>query len=328
MLARPRLQVLLQFGAGGADVVRPLQRLHPLIEGPFGGREGSLDWGGGHVGGEYSRGRGRRKGARANCPQIHLNLYSRFSAEESSTSSASADSRAPRRPASRPAGRGNSPCPPPPRVAPAAMNSAASRAARRSPPCRSAGSADRGAHGAQLLQRDRPHRRAREAPWPAASAGSPVAGSIALAFRVLISETASAPPSSAATATAAGSATLGVSFTISGFAVSGRSASSSAAVSVGCSPTIRPEWTLGQETLSSIAATSSRSADAADQLRELLPARRHHRDDQRHRQLGQPRQVLGEEALQALVRQPDRVDHPGRGLPDPPRLRCRPAAPA
>ena len=38
---------------------------------------------------------------------------------------------------------------------------------------------------------------------------------------VLISETASAPASSAAAATAAGSAAFGVSFTISGFAVSG-----------------------------------------------------------------------------------------------------------
>ena len=76
--------------------------------------------------------------------------------------------------------------------------------------------------------------------------GCAVAGSIALAFIVLINETASAPPSSAATATAAGSATFGVSFTISGFAVSGRSASSSAAVSSGCSPTISPEWTLGR----------------------------------------------------------------------------------
>ena len=119
----------------------------------------------------------------------------------------------------------------------------------------------------------------------ARAAGRPVAGSIALAFRVLISETASAPPCSAATATAAGSATFGVSFTISGFAVSGRSASSSAAVSAGCSPTIRPEWTFGQETLSSIAATSSRPATPLDQLAEILATRRHHRDDQRHRQL-------------------------------------------
>ena len=50
---------------------------------------------------------------------------------------------------------------------------------------------------------------------------------------VLISETASAPPSSAAIATAAGSATFGVSLTISGFSVSGRSASSRASVSLG-----------------------------------------------------------------------------------------------
>ena len=129
-------------------------------------------------------------------------------------------------------------------------------------------------------------------PCPARCPACRVAGSIALAFSVLISETASAPLSSAATATAAGSATLGVSFTISGFAVSGRSASSSAAVSSGCSPTISPDWTLGQETLSSIAATSSRSRDRLDEPRELLAARRHHRDDQRHRQLGQLRQVL------------------------------------
>ena len=70
-------------------------------------------------------------------------------------------------------------------------------------------------------------------PWPAARAGCPVAGSIALAFSVLIRETASAPPSSAATATASGLATFGVSFTINGFSVSGRSASSSASVSSG-----------------------------------------------------------------------------------------------
>ena len=193
-------------------------------------------------------------------------------------------------------------------------------AARRSRPCRSTGSPTAAATArtwASAIGRTAGPERP---PWPAAEPGSPVAGSIALAFSVLISETASAPPSSAATATAAGSATFGVSFTISGFAVSGRSASSSAAVSAGCSPTIRPEWTLGQETLSSIAATSSRSPTAVDQARELLAAGRHHRDDQRHRQLGQLRQVLGEEALEPLVRQPDRVDHPGRRLPDPLRL--------
>ena len=183
---------------------------------------------------------------------------------------------------------------------------------------------DRGPHRPYLLQRNRPHRRARE---PAVARrqrrARRVPGSIALAFSVLISETASAPPSSAATATASGSATFGVSFTISGFSVSGRSASSSASVSLGCSPTISPEWTLGQETFSSIAATSSRARHRLDQPREILAVGRHHRDDQRHRQLGQLRQVLGQETLQPLVRQPDRVDHPGRGLPDPLRLVAR-----
>ena len=87
---------------------------------------------------------------------------------------------------------------------------------------------DRRGDRAQLLQRDRAHRRAGEAAAGRRRARPPLRGSSALAFSVLISETASAPPSSAAIATAAGSATLGVSLTISGFSVSGRSASSSA----------------------------------------------------------------------------------------------------
>ena len=80
---------------------------------------------------------------------------------------------------------------------------------------------------------------------------------------VLTSETASAPCCSAAAATAAGEAQFGVSFTISGFAVRGRTASSSAAVSPGSAPISSPVFTFGHETLSSSAATSSRSANAA-----------------------------------------------------------------
>ena len=152
--------------------------------------------------------------------------------------------------------------------------------------------------------------RARAAAWPDRSR---------VAFSVLISETASAPPSAAATATAAGSATFGVSFTISGLSVSGRSASSSAAVSSGCSPTISPDWTLGQETLSSIAATSSRCRDAprraARTPRGSSPSPRRSAAPA----AGQLRQVLLEESLEALVREPDRVDHPGRRLPEPRR---------
>ena len=136
---------------------------------------------------------------------------------------------------------------------------------------------------------------------------------------MLISETASAPPPRRATATAAGSATLGVSFTISGLRVSGRSASSRASVSIGFSPTISPEWTLGQETFSSIAGHLVALVEGADDAGEVLAVGGHRRDDQRDRQLGQLRQVGGEEAREALVRQADRVQHPGGGLPDPPR---------
>ena len=85
-------------------------------------------------------------------------------------------------------------------------------------------------------------------------------GSRAVAWTVLISERASAPPCSAAKAIVSGSATFGVSLTISGFEVSGRTAVSKPSVSDGCWPTISPDSTLGHETLSSIAATSGRSA--------------------------------------------------------------------
>src|SRR5271154_2228117 len=68
-----------------------------------------------------------------------------------------------------------------------------------------------------------------------------------------------------------------------------------------------------------------------DQPRELLGGRAHDVGDQRYRrsrravdalaeadaELAEPWQVLLEIALEALVRQPDRVDEPGGGLPQP-----------
>src|SRR2546430_988253 len=59
-------------------------------------------------------------------------------------------------------------------------------------------------------------------PLPAPSQGRPEAGSIATLLSVLISDSASAPPRSAATATAPTSVAFGVSFTIKGLEVSGR----------------------------------------------------------------------------------------------------------
>jgi hypothetical protein len=55
-------------------------------------------------------------------------------------------------------------------------------------------------------------------------------------------------------------------------------------------------------------------ADRPHQPLDLLGAEAHHGDDQRDRQLRQGRQVLAQEALEALVGQPDRVDQASRGL--------------
>src|SRR5829696_2025801 len=100
-------------------------------------------------------------------------------------------------------------------------------------------------------------------PVPAPSQGRPdPRGSSAVPLSVLISDRASAPASWAAAPTAAGSVALGVSLTISGLSVSGLRRSTERAVSPGSAPMIRPVSTLGQEKLSSISATSSRSATA------------------------------------------------------------------
>ena len=64
----------------------------------------------------------------------------------------------------------------------------------------------------------------------------------------------------------------------------------------------RPVSTFGQETFSSTSATSSRAATALDERGQLVAGEAHHRDHQRHRQLGQLRQVVREEAVEALVR--------------------------
>ena len=68
------------------------------------------------------------------------------------------------------------------------------------------------------------------------------------------------------------------------------------AVSSGSAPMTSPVSTFGQDTLSSISATSSRSPTASGQAGELVAAEAHHRHAQRHRQLGELGQVALEEA--------------------------------
>ncbi len=57
-------------------------------------------------------------------------------------------------------------------------------------------------------------------------------------------------------------------------------------------------------------------AHLGDELAELGAVEAHHRDDERHREPCENRQVLGQEAREALVRKSDRVEQAGRGLPE------------
>ena len=147
------------------------------------------------------------------------------------------------------------------------------------------------------------------------SHGSPGrCGCGAIPRSVLISETASAPCCSAAAATSAGDAQLGVSLTISGFA---------------------RHWAHGVEQCRELDRVGAEHqpgldvragdvelergdlvalADGSNQVRDLVGRVAHHVDDQRDRQLGELRQVLREELLEALVGQPDRVQQAGREL--------------
>ena len=173
---------------------------------------------------------------------------------------------------------------------------------------------------AHLRERDGADRRAGQAAGPAAEPRRARPRRMrGMARRVLISDTASAPAASAASATRATSAVFGVSFTISGLAVRGRTSASIAPSSAGSAPMSSPVFTFGQETFSSIAATSSRASTASTSGADLGGGRAHHVGDQRHRQLGELGQVVLEVAAQALVGQPDRVDHPGRRLAQPRR---------
>ena len=183
-----------------------------------------------------------------------------------------------------------------------------------------------GSHRAQLGDRDRPHSGARKPAAAVARAARRVARIDRAGLDRINHRDRVGTASSAACATAAGSATLGVSLTIRGLAVRGRTASRSAAGSAGCSPTISPEPTLGQETLSSIAGHLLPFPQRCRRDRRTPPAGTHHQDDQRNSSLGQPRKVLGQKPVPAPCWEPDRVDHSRRGLPDSLAARCLHAA--
>ena len=89
--------------------------------------------------------------------------------------------------------------------------------------------------------------------------------SIAIALKVFTRLRTFAPPSIAAFAVTEISSTFGLSLTISGLAIDARTSRTSSRNLPGCVPNVRPSFTFGQLTLSSMAATSD-SASIAEQV--------------------------------------------------------------
>ena len=177
------------------------------------------------------------------------------------------------------------------------------------------GIATRAATARDLRERDRADGRARQAAGAAAQprrAGA-VAGAAPYARSVLISDTASAPAASRGLRD--GGDVGGVRRELDDQRLGRQRAHLARAArpsSPGSAPMSRPVSTFGQETLSSSAATSSRSSTRLDQRGDLARGRAHDVGDQRDRQPRELGQVLLEVAAQALVGQADRVDQPGR----------------
>ena len=153
------------------------------------------------------------------------------------------------------------------------------RARRRLPPARARPSAARGRRARRC--RRRATRRAR-------GGCARRAGASAIARSVLISESASAPASSAASAQAATSAVLGVSFTISGLAVSARSSRTtlSSCLGVGADVEARAHVRAGHVELDrgDLLALARRPPRAA----QLRGARAHHVREKGHARSAPP----------------------------------------
>ena len=153
--------------------------------------------------------------------------------------------------------------------------------------------------GGDLRQRDGADRRPGQ---PAAAAAEPrlaravgAPGASAIARSVLISETASAPPSCAAAAHAGDVGGVRRELDDQRLArARATRADDLLRAGAGRRRCPGPVLTFGQDTLSSIAAISARCVAGLHQRRELLGARAHHVGDQRHRRAAgaRPRRQL------------------------------------
>ena len=136
-----------------------------------------------------------------------------------------------------------------------------------------------------------------------------------MARNVLTSDTASAPASSAARANEATSVTLGVSLGMTGRCVALRTAVTTRAVPTRLQPNwMPPSLMLGQEMLSSMAATPSASRQHLRHFDVLVDGGAADVDEHARAALPQQRQLLVDEAMHADALQADGVDHAGRRL--------------
>ena len=195
------------------------------------------------------------------------------------------------------------------------------------PPMPITGISTRAATRRHLGERDRADRRSRQAAGAAAqprlgAAGRrtdrprAMRGASASARSVLISDTASAPPSCAASAQAATSAAFGVSFTISGLPVCGRTAPHDLLQLAGIGADVQARLHVRarhvqldrrdlRARVARLAASSAISA-AVEPITFVISGTG---------SVCQRRQILGQIARQALVRQADRVDQARRAPP-------------
>ncbi len=161
------------------------------------------------------------------------------------------------------------------------------------------------------------HRRARGPAVPGVSC-VPI-GASAVARNVLISETASAPPSCAANAHAATSAQLGVSLTIKRLVQLRSDGAQHTLQRDRVGTDVKAGVHVGTGDVQLHRGYLRARVARSQQLRDLLGGGAHHVGDERHGQTCELGQVLCDVALQALVGQADRVDQAGLGLPQPRR---------
>ena len=226
-----------------------------------------------------------------------------------------------RRPAHRPSDRGTTRFRPPRRRRPPAMQVVRLTSALN--PAHPDDRDARPARGPRRPGRARsrgPPGRTRRRSRRRATARRAGADGSAMPRSVLMSETASAPCASAAAATSAGDVQFGVSFTISGLRGERAHARRAArAVSPGSAPMTMPVFDVRAGDVELERGDLVALGERRHELGDLLAGEAHDVDDQRHRQLGELRQVVLEVAVEALVRQPDRVDHAAGQLPQPRR---------